>query len=73
MKKKAIYSIGIVLGLAAALIMVTAAKIQTTSSESKACKETMQDCCKNEKDSDTNGNIDFESLPGKFFSSVLIN
>ena len=72
MKKNIVNGTGLILlvGLIGAGIVFTSAKIKATSSESKACKESMQDCCQKAKETDNGGGIDFENLSGKFFSSL---
>jgi hypothetical protein len=73
MKRKAILMFGIFLGFMGAFAIFSIASRYATSSESKPGKESMEECCKKENDKDASRNIDFESLPGQFFSTVLIN
>ena len=72
MKKNILNGTGFVLlvCLIAALIVFSSAKIKASSSESKPCKESMQDCCQKAKDAENGDGIDFEILSGKFFSSL---
>jgi len=72
MKRKITYGTGLLLmivfiGVGA---LISSSKPKGTSSESKACKESMQECCQKAKETDANGGIDFENLSGKFFSSL---
>ncbi|MGC4035087.1 MAG: hypothetical protein QM764_03935 [Chitinophagaceae bacterium] len=41
-------------------------------SGSKTSVQSGSECCKKTSDTDSSGNALFESLPGKFFSTVLI-
>ncbi len=41
-----------------------------TTSETKPCKESMEECCKKSSDAGTATELDFETLSGKFFSSA---
>jgi hypothetical protein len=72
MKRKVVYGTGLVLliGFISAGMLFSSFKVKTTSSESKPCKESMQDCCKKEKEPASSGGVDFENLSGKFFSSL---
>ena len=72
MKKNLVNGTGLILlvCLIAAGLLFSSAKFKATSSESKACKESMQDCCQKAKDTENGGGIDFENLSGKFFSSL---
>jgi len=70
MKKKIFIRIGLVLLLAISAGILFSSSKSITHSATKDCKESMQDCCKQEKDTDASGGIDFENLSGKFFSSV---
>ncbi len=72
MKKNLVNGTGLVLlvCLIAAGVVFSSAKQKATSSESKPCKESMQECCQKEKETDNGGGIDFENLSGKFFSSI---
>jgi hypothetical protein len=40
-----------------------------TTSETKTCKESMDECCKKSGEKKAGAEIDFETLSGKFFSS----
>jgi hypothetical protein len=73
MKRKIIFSVVVIIGLMSAFVLFSAVKMEATASESEPCEETMQDCSKKNSDTDAGNTLDFESLPGKFFSSVLIN
>lgn len=41
-----------------------------TTSETKTCKESMDECCKKSSEKEGGVEIDFETLSGKFFSSA---
>ena len=73
MKRKIIFSIAVIMALMSAFVLFSMAKLESTTSESEPCKESMQDCSKKKSDTDGGSTLDFESLPGKFFSTVLIN
>lgn len=72
MKRRLMYRAAIILviGFISIGAWVSSSKQKTTSSESKPCKESMQECCQKEKDTETGSGVDFENLSGKFFSSV---
>jgi hypothetical protein len=70
MKKKIFLRIGLALSLAIGAGVLFSSSKPITHSTTKDCKESMQDCCKQEKDTDASGGIDFENLSGKFFSSA---
>ena len=72
MKRKIVYRTVFVLllGFISVSALVSSSKLKATSSESKPCKESMQDCCQKQKETDNSGGIDFENLSGKFFSSL---
>lgn len=56
-----------------ALVSVTFILISfssATTSETKTCKESMDECCKKSGNTETGAEIDFETLSGKFFSSA---
>jgi hypothetical protein len=73
MKRKIIFGAAILIGLMSAFVLFSAAKMEANTSESEPSKETLEDCCNKESDQKADNTIDFESLPGKFFSSVLTN
>jgi hypothetical protein len=73
MKRKIIFSAAILIGLMSAFVLFSAAKMEANTSESEPSKETLEDCSKNESGKKTDNTLDFESLPGRFFSSVLTN
>ncbi|MBS1607189.1 MAG: hypothetical protein JSS70_00080 [Bacteroidetes bacterium] len=73
MKRRIIFGTAVLIGLMSAFVLFSAAKMEANTSESETSKETMEDCCKKESDKSTDNSPDFESLPGKFFSSVFIN
>ena len=62
----------VVLAIIAVISMgaMLVASISVTDSTPKACKESMQECSKKEKDADAGSSNDFENLTGKFFSSI---
>ncbi len=72
MKRKILYRTGIALliGFIGVGTLLSFSKFKTTTSESKPCKESMQECCQKAKATDSGGTIDFENLSGKFFSSL---
>jgi hypothetical protein len=71
MKRNIIYRavLVLVIGFFSVGAWVSSSKSKATSSESKPCKESMQDCCQKEKNDKKSTGIDFENLSGKFFSS----
>jgi len=73
MKRKIIFGAAVIIGLMSAFVIFSAAKMEANTSGSGPAKETMDDCCKKEPDHNTDNSVDFESLPGRFFSSVLTN
>lgn len=73
MKRKIVFCAAVIMGLMSAFVLFSAAKMEANTSESGPSKETMEDCCKQEPGKKTDNTLDFESLPGSFFSSVLIN
>jgi hypothetical protein len=72
MERKMIYKAGIVAVAAfiSLAVLVSFSKQKITSSESAACKESMDECSQKPKKSDTGGAIDFENISGKFFSTL---
>ena len=71
MQKKIIIRIGLVLILALGAVVLFSSSKSITHSDTKDCKESMQDCCKQEKDTDASGGIDFENLSGSFCSKYF--
>lgn len=41
-----------------------------TTSATKPCKESMDECCQKSSEKEAGAEIDFETLSGKFFSSA---